>query len=48
MLLLFLTKKLIFCIKNADISKIKGIMELNGIMSETAYVCVHTNQISNF
>ena len=28
-------KMLIFCIKNADISKIKGVLELKGIFSET-------------
>ena len=39
---------LIFCIENADISKVKGAMELKGIFSETVYVCVLTLQISSF
>ena len=32
---------LIFCKKNADISKIKRTLVLKGIFSETIYVCVH-------
>ena len=41
-MLIFLQKK------NADISKIKGVLEVQGIFSETTYMCVLTNfQISN-
>ena len=39
----FLDKK-----KNADISKIKRILVLKGIFSETTYRCVLTCQISSF
>ena len=31
---------LIFCKVNPDISKIKGVVVLNGIFPETKYVCV--------
>ena len=42
---LFLIKKmLIFCKKNAEISKIKVVLVLKGIFSETTYVCVLTHQ----
>ena len=41
-------KKLIFFAKNADISKIKGVLVFKGIFSETTYVCVLTYQISSF
>ena len=30
---------LIFCKKNADISKFKEVLVLNGIFSETTYMC---------
>ena len=33
--------------KNADISKIKGVLVLEAIFSQTRYVCVLTNQISS-
>ena len=36
------------CKRNADISKIKEVLVLKGIPSETAYVCVPTYQISSF
>ena len=38
----------IFLQKNADISKIKGILVLESILSKTTYVCVLTYQISSF
>ena len=42
-------KKMLFsCIKNADISKIKGTMILKGIFSKTTYACVLPYQISSF
>ena len=34
--------------KNANISKIKGILVLNGMISETTFACVLTYQISGF
>ena len=37
---IFDKKMLSFCKSNADISKIKGVVVLKGIFSETAYVCV--------
>ena len=37
---IFDKKMLSFCKNNADISKIKGVVVLKGIFSETAYVCV--------
>ena len=37
-----------FSKKNADISKIKEVLVLKGIFSETAYVCILTYQISSF
>ena len=37
-----------FLHKNADISKIKGVMGLKGIFPKTTYVYVLTYQISNF
>ena len=33
--------------KNADISKIKGVLVLKGAFSEATQVCVPTNQILN-
>ena len=36
---------LIFCKKNADIGKIKGVLVLKGICSKTKYVCVLMYQI---
>ena len=33
---------LIFCKKYADTSKIRKVLELKGILSETTYVCVLT------
>ena len=33
-------KKHLFFVKNTDVSKIKRILVLKGIFSETAYVCV--------
>ena len=35
-----MTKIFIFCKKNADTSKIKDILVLKGLFSETTYVCV--------
>ena len=35
---------LIFCKKNADISKIEKVVVLKSIFSETKYVCVLTYQ----
>ena len=48
-LTLLLSVKILFLPKNADfdISKIKKALVLNGIFSETKYVCVLTNQISS-
>ena len=44
----FLWKKYwFFAKKHADISKIKGALVLNGIISETKYVCVLSHQISS-
>ena len=37
-----------FCNKNADISKIKGFLELKGIFSETTYGCVLAYRILSF
>ena len=37
-----------FCKKNANISKIKEVLVLKGIFSETTYVCILTYQISSF
>ena len=34
--------------KNANISKIKGILVLNGMISKTTFACVLTYQISGF
>ena len=45
---LFLQKMLIFYKKNTEISKIKRILVLKGIFSETTYRCVLTYQISSF
>ena len=42
----FCQKMLIFC-KKGDISKIKGVMVLKGVFSETKYVCVQRYQVSN-
>ena len=39
---------LIFCKKNANIRKIKEVLVLEGIFSETTYVFVPTYQISSF
>ena len=39
---------LIFCKQNADISKIKKALVLEGIFSETTYVGVPTYQILSF
>ena len=39
---------LIFCKKNADTGKFKGILTLKGVFYETIYVCVLTYQISSF
>ena len=36
------------CQKNADISKVKGVLVLKGIVSETTYMCVFTCQVSSF
>ena len=40
--ILFLTKMQIFCKKNADINKVKGVLVLKGMVSESACVCVLT------
>ena len=45
---LFLPKRANFLQKNADISKIKTVLVLKGIFSETAYVCVLTHHTSSF
>ena len=45
---LFLLKNADFLQKNADISKIKRVLVLKGIFSETKFVCVLTYQISSF
>ena len=37
-----------FFAKNADISKIKRVLVLKDILSETTYVCVLSYQISSF
>ena len=37
-----------FCAKNDDISKIKAFLVLKAKLSETAYICVPTYQISSF
>ena len=39
---------LFFCKKNADISKITGVLVLKGMFSETTYVCVylHTKSLA--
>ena len=37
-----------FVPKNADISKMKGVLVLKRILCETKYVCVLTYQISSF
>ena len=39
---------LIFCKKNADTGRFKGILTLKGVFYETIYVCVLTHQISSF
>ena len=39
---------LIFCKKNANISKIKVLSVLKLKFSETTYVCVRAHQISSF
>ena len=39
---------LIFCKKNADISKIKKVLVPKDIFSKTTYVFVLTHQISSF
>ena len=41
-------KKRSFFPKNVDISKIKSALRLQGMFSETKYVCVLTYQISSF
>ena len=43
-----LIQMLFFCKKNADISKIKGVLVLKGMFSETTYVCVylHTKSLA--
>ena len=45
---LFLPKIAEFLQKIAGISKIKGVLVLKGIFSETTYVCVLKYQISSF
>ena len=45
---IFLPKNTDFFAKNADISKFKMTLVLEGIFSETKYVCVLTCQIWNF
>ena len=47
-LILLLLVKVLNLPKNADISKIKGVLELKGILSKTSCVCIHTYQISSF
>ena len=47
-LLLWVKVMVIFLQKNANISKIKGILVLESILSKTTYVCVLTYQISSF
>ena len=42
---LFLPKYVDFLQENADISKIKGLLVLKGIFSETKYLCILTYQI---
>ena len=44
----FREKLLMFCKKNAGISKIKGFLELKGIFSETKYLCIPMYQIQVF
>ena len=46
--ILFLPIMLIFCKKNAGISKNKPVLILKGIFSETTYVYVLSHQISSF
>ena len=46
---LFLAKKMLnFCKKYADINKIKGILVLKGIFSETRYYICVCNYVPNF
>ena len=45
---LFLLKNTDFLQNNADISKIKGALVLKVVLSETAYGCVLTCQLSSF
>ena len=45
---LFWQKNADFLKKNPDISKIKGVLVLKVIFSESAYECVLTCQISSF
>ena len=42
---IFVKKMLVFCKKKSNISKIKGVLVLKGIFSETTYVCVITYRI---
>ena len=39
---------LIFCKKNADITKIKKLFVLKGLCPETTFVCVLSYQILSF
>ena len=45
---LYLPKNADILQKKGDISKIKGVLVLKGIFSETTYVRVLTYQVSNF
>ena len=47
-MVLFLQKKAEFLQKNADISKVKRVLVLKGIFSETPYVCVISYHIQSF
>ena len=44
----FAKKMLIFLQKNADISKIKGVLVLKGRISKSTYKCLLSYQISSF
>ena len=47
-LILLLGVKVLNLSKNADISKIKEVLVLNGIVYKFKYLCVRTYQISSF
>ena len=39
---------IIFCMKNADLTKIKELFVLKGLCPETTFVCVLSYQILSF